>query len=342
MFCSGANIYMLGLVDPLVQGELLQVHERDAALPRGRRARSSGLALARRVQGHDRRRRLRARARVRRDRARRRRQLARSASPRRRSSRVLPGTGGLTRLVDKRKVRRDRADVFCTTAEGIKGKRAKDWGLVDRRRVAHASGTRPSPTRAKALAAKQTVDARPGVRAAARSTPKITADKRSRTSYVELAFDRAQRTAALTVRGPGRRRGSRRASRRPAPSRGRCARSASSTTRCSACASTTPTIGLVAVRTHRRRASSCSACDEALAKRDDRLRARGPPAPAPRAQAPRQHRAQPLRGRRHRRLVLRRRAARARARRRPLLHADRQGREDRASRPSSRTPASSR
>src|SRR5918912_311398 len=44
---------------------------------------------------------------------------------------VLPGTGGLTRLVDKRKIRRDRADVFCTTAEGIKGKRAKDWGLVD-------------------------------------------------------------------------------------------------------------------------------------------------------------------------------------------------------------------
>src|SRR5829696_3507920 len=44
---------------------------------------------------------------------------------------VLPGTGGLTRLVDKRKVRRDRADVFCTTAEGIKGKRTKDWGLVD-------------------------------------------------------------------------------------------------------------------------------------------------------------------------------------------------------------------
>src|SRR5689334_6196855 len=44
---------------------------------------------------------------------------------------VLPGTGGLTRLVDKRKIRRDRADVFCTVAEGIKGKRAKDWNLVD-------------------------------------------------------------------------------------------------------------------------------------------------------------------------------------------------------------------
>jgi len=44
---------------------------------------------------------------------------------------VLPGTGGLTRLVDKRKVRRDRADVFSTLAEGLKGKRAKDWNLID-------------------------------------------------------------------------------------------------------------------------------------------------------------------------------------------------------------------
>ncbi|HEX8887888.1 MAG TPA: 2,3-epoxybenzoyl-CoA dihydrolase [Pyrinomonadaceae bacterium] len=44
---------------------------------------------------------------------------------------VLPGTGGLTRLVDKRKVRRDRADVFSTLAEGLKGKRAREWGLID-------------------------------------------------------------------------------------------------------------------------------------------------------------------------------------------------------------------
>ena len=44
---------------------------------------------------------------------------------------VLPGTGGLTRLVDKRKVRRDRADFFCTLEEGIKGKRAVEWNLVD-------------------------------------------------------------------------------------------------------------------------------------------------------------------------------------------------------------------
>src|SRR5271163_2030880 len=44
---------------------------------------------------------------------------------------VLPGTGGLTRVVDKRKVRRDRADVFCTVEEGVKGRRALDWRLVD-------------------------------------------------------------------------------------------------------------------------------------------------------------------------------------------------------------------
>src|SRR5438477_1038971 len=44
---------------------------------------------------------------------------------------VLPGTGGLTRLVDKRHVRRDRADFFCTTEEGVKGQRAVEWGLVD-------------------------------------------------------------------------------------------------------------------------------------------------------------------------------------------------------------------
>src|ERR671920_1070044 len=44
---------------------------------------------------------------------------------------VLPGTGGLTRLVDKRKVRRDRADVFSTLAEGLKAKRAQEWGLID-------------------------------------------------------------------------------------------------------------------------------------------------------------------------------------------------------------------
>jgi benzoyl-CoA-dihydrodiol lyase len=44
---------------------------------------------------------------------------------------VLPGTGGLTRLVDKRKVRHDRADFFCTTTEGMRGRRAVEWQLID-------------------------------------------------------------------------------------------------------------------------------------------------------------------------------------------------------------------
>ena len=44
---------------------------------------------------------------------------------------VLPGTGGLTRLTDKRKVRHDLADIFCTTVEGVRGERAKEWRLVD-------------------------------------------------------------------------------------------------------------------------------------------------------------------------------------------------------------------
>src|SRR5476649_1765036 len=44
---------------------------------------------------------------------------------------VLPGTGGLTRLTDKRRVRRDHADVLCTTVEGVRGQRARDWALVD-------------------------------------------------------------------------------------------------------------------------------------------------------------------------------------------------------------------
>ncbi|NUN51819.1 MAG: enoyl-CoA hydratase/isomerase family protein, partial [Planctomycetaceae bacterium] len=66
---------------------------------------------------------------------------------------VLPGTGGLTRVVDKRKVRRDRADVFCTVAEGIKGKRAEEWGLVDEV-VPKSRFEAAVAARAKALAAR--------------------------------------------------------------------------------------------------------------------------------------------------------------------------------------------
>ena len=112
---------------------------------------------------------------------------------------VLPGTGGLTRLVDKRKVRRDRADVFCTTAEGIKGKRAKEWGLVDHL-VSRTKWDQAVMDAAKALAAKQTVTRGPAFVLPALDA-KIANDKLTY-KYVELSFDRAQRTAALTVKGP--------------------------------------------------------------------------------------------------------------------------------------------
>src|ERR1700749_1655195 len=112
---------------------------------------------------------------------------------------VLPGTGGLTRLVDKRKVRRDRADVFCTTAEGIKGKRAKDWGLVDHL-VSRTKWDAAVIEGAKALAAKQTV-----VRGPAVVLPPLehkVAPDGIRYRYVELAIDAATRTASLLVRAP--------------------------------------------------------------------------------------------------------------------------------------------
>ena len=112
---------------------------------------------------------------------------------------VLPGTGGLTRLVDKRRIRRDRADVFCTTAEGIKGKRAKDWGLVDHV-VSRTKWDEAVAARATALAAAQTVVRGPAIELPALA-PKIT-DKAFTYRYVELAIDRAARTAALVVKGP--------------------------------------------------------------------------------------------------------------------------------------------
>jgi benzoyl-CoA-dihydrodiol lyase len=112
---------------------------------------------------------------------------------------VLPGTGGLTRLVDKRKVRRDRADVFCTTAEGIKGKRAKDWGLVDHV-VSRSKWDEVVAERARAIAARQTVARGPAVELPALA-PKIT-EKSITYRHVELAIDRGARTAALVVKGP--------------------------------------------------------------------------------------------------------------------------------------------
>jgi benzoyl-CoA-dihydrodiol lyase len=112
---------------------------------------------------------------------------------------VLPGTGGLTRVVDKRKVRRDLADVFSTLAEGIKGKRAVEWRLVDglfpRSRFQEAVRER-----ALALAAEETQPRTPGIVLDALA-PEITADA-VRYRYVDLQLNRETRTADLTIRGP--------------------------------------------------------------------------------------------------------------------------------------------
>jgi benzoyl-CoA-dihydrodiol lyase len=112
---------------------------------------------------------------------------------------VLPGTGGLTRVVDKRKVRRDLADVFGTLAEGVKGKRAVEWGLVDA--VYPASRFTQSVTeRAKQLAA--TSD-RPGGSGVKLNPVQVTVTPAAwEYSSVSVTFDRAGRSAIMTVRAP--------------------------------------------------------------------------------------------------------------------------------------------
>jgi benzoyl-CoA-dihydrodiol lyase len=123
---------------------------------------------------------------------------------------VLPGTGGLTRLVDKRKVRRDRADVFSTLAEGLKGKRAVEWGLID--------GTFPTSKFQEAVSARvsEVAQASPGAQAdgAQASLPAKVAgiqlhslelqnetDRRDY-KYVSVKLNREQRYADLTMRSP--------------------------------------------------------------------------------------------------------------------------------------------
>jgi benzoyl-CoA-dihydrodiol lyase len=113
---------------------------------------------------------------------------------------VLPGTGGLTRLVDKRLVRRDHADFFCTTAEGVRGKRARDWRLVDKlippskladetKKIAEdvaARSSRPKGTKGITL---------PAVERA------IEGDT-IRYSHLTIEIDRERRAAKFRVKGP--------------------------------------------------------------------------------------------------------------------------------------------
>jgi benzoyl-CoA-dihydrodiol lyase len=113
---------------------------------------------------------------------------------------VLPGTGGLTRLTDKRKVRHDLADIFCTTSEGVRGQRAKDWKLVDE--IAKPQQFQQVVREhALALAAKSD-------RPADGKGVKLMPLERTQTGttidyqYVSIVIDRAARNATLTVKAP--------------------------------------------------------------------------------------------------------------------------------------------
>ena len=118
---------------------------------------------------------------------------------------VLPGTGGLTRLVDKRKVRRDRADVFSTLAEGLKGKRARDWGLIDgyfpTSKFQEGISARVAEVVVAAdLKARSDGELSSGINL----TPlevQVTDDSRNY-KYIRVTFNRSQRYADLTMIAP--------------------------------------------------------------------------------------------------------------------------------------------
>src|ERR1700676_1730533 len=115
---------------------------------------------------------------------------------------VLPGTGGLTRVTDKRRVRRDLADIFCTTSDGIRGQRARDWGLVDevvktqqfaehvKKRAAELAHGSDRPTDAKGVVLfplKRTID-----------------EDGLHYETIDAVVNRSSRTVTITVKAPER------------------------------------------------------------------------------------------------------------------------------------------
>jgi len=113
---------------------------------------------------------------------------------------VLPGTGGLTRLTDKRKVRKDLADMFCTNQDGVRGQRAKDWRLVD-------DVVKPQQfaehTKQRALKLAELSDRPAGAKGVRLIPLKKTADAGGlHYEYVDVQLSRAARTATITVRAP--------------------------------------------------------------------------------------------------------------------------------------------
>jgi benzoyl-CoA-dihydrodiol lyase len=117
---------------------------------------------------------------------------------------VLPGTGGLTRVVDKRHVRRDLADYFSTRAEGIGGRKAVQWRLVDEL-VPRAKWDETVAARAADLASRSHRPADPADAAGVELTPldKTRTDAEISYRYVTAALDRDRAVAEITVRGPG-------------------------------------------------------------------------------------------------------------------------------------------
>src|SRR5256714_1009587 len=113
---------------------------------------------------------------------------------------VLPGTGGLTRLVDKRKIRRDRADVFSTLAEGLKGKRAKEWGLIDDTFATTKFQDGVDERVRKIIDADSKSRALTGIKL--HELQFESADDTRDYKYVSLRFHRDKRYADLTVRAP--------------------------------------------------------------------------------------------------------------------------------------------
>jgi benzoyl-CoA-dihydrodiol lyase len=113
---------------------------------------------------------------------------------------VLPGTGGLTRVIDKRKVRRDLADIFCTVSQGIQGERAKQWRLVDDV-VKPAEWDKSIQQRALDLAKQSD---RPDSEKGIALTPlkRTINDSGYHYEFVEAAIDRIARTATITVKAP--------------------------------------------------------------------------------------------------------------------------------------------
>jgi benzoyl-CoA-dihydrodiol lyase len=113
---------------------------------------------------------------------------------------VLPGTGGLTRLVDKRRVRRDRADVFSTLAEGLKGKRAKEWGLINDT-FPTSKFQESIDARVREIVALGNQTERPvGIKLNPVDVEITTNSLEYK--YVTLTLHRDQRFADLTMRGP--------------------------------------------------------------------------------------------------------------------------------------------